>query len=118
MAGGSGITPMFQSLIEIVNMKEENIEMIFLFANTTEEDIVLRKELEDKGDRIKIHYILSKPPEGWKGHKGRINHELLKSICPLDDPETAYLFCGPKPFNKFLFSLFDEYYPNSILFKF
>ena len=43
IAGGSGITPVFQTLMEIANMPDEKIELIFLFANKTEEDIVLRK---------------------------------------------------------------------------
>ncbi len=43
MAGGSGITPVFQTMMEIANMKDEKIELILLFANKNEEDIVLRK---------------------------------------------------------------------------
>ena len=43
MAGGSGITPVFQTIMEIAAMKDENIEIILLFANKNEEDIVLRK---------------------------------------------------------------------------
>ena len=43
MAGGSGITPIFQTLAEIARMKDEKIELILIFANKTEEDIVLRK---------------------------------------------------------------------------
>ena len=74
IAGGSGITPVYQTLMEIANMPDEKIELIFLFANKTEEDIVLRKELEDKSDRIKLHYILDNPPEGWKGFKGYVTH--------------------------------------------
>ena len=43
VAGGSGITPCYQTIQEIVSMKDETIELILLFANKTEEDIVLRK---------------------------------------------------------------------------
>ena len=43
IAGGSGITPVYQTMMEIANMKNENTELVFLFANKTEEDIVLRK---------------------------------------------------------------------------
>jgi cytochrome-b5 reductase len=118
IAGGSGITPLFQSMMEIASMKDETIDLIFLFANTTEDDIVLRKELEERVGRIKVHYILSHPPEGWQFLQGRINHEMLKSICPLDDPNTVYMFCGPKPMNRFLKGLFKEHYPQSIFFKF
>ena len=62
IAGGAGITPLYQALMEITNMKEETIELVLFFANRTEEDIIFRKELEERGDRIKIHYILSQPP--------------------------------------------------------
>ena len=44
IAGGSGITPIFQAMIEIARMKEP-VKLILLFANKTEEDIVLRKEM-------------------------------------------------------------------------
>jgi len=74
MAGGSGITPIFQTIIEIAAMKEEKVELVLLYANKTEEDIVLRKELEGLGDRLKLHYILDNPPEGWKHYKGYITH--------------------------------------------
>lgn len=48
--------------------------MVLLFANKTEENIVLRKEIESMSDRIKIHYILDIAPEGWKHYKGYITH--------------------------------------------
>ena len=35
IAGGSGITPMYQTMMEIANMKDEKVDLIFLFANTT-----------------------------------------------------------------------------------
>lgn len=118
MAGGSGITPIFQTMMEIAAMKDEKIELVLLFANKTEEDIVLRKEIESTGGRIKIHYILDVANEDWKHYKGYITHEILREICPLDDPATIYIHCGPPPMNKFIRTLFSEYYPNSVLFKY
>lgn len=43
IAGGSGITPCYQIINEIINMKDEDVELILLFANKEEEDILLRK---------------------------------------------------------------------------
>lgn len=43
IAGGSGITPCFQTIREIASMPKESIELVLLFANKTEGDIVLRK---------------------------------------------------------------------------
>ena len=118
MAGGSGITPIFQTIIEIAAMHDENIELVLLYANKTEEDIVLRKELEGLANRLKLHYILDNPPEGWNHYKGYITLEILKEICPLDDPATIYIHVGPAPMNKMIRHLFGEYYPKSVIFKF
>jgi cytochrome-b5 reductase len=74
IAGGSGITPIFQTIMEIASNKDDNTELILLYANKTEEDIVLRKELETQGNRIKLHYILDNPPNNWPYFKGHINH--------------------------------------------
>lgn len=53
-------------------MPDEKIDLILLFANKTEEDIVLRKELESLQPRVKVHFILDNPPEDWKGWSGYI----------------------------------------------
>jgi NAD(P)H-flavin reductase len=43
IAGGSGITPIFQTILEIAHLQDDKTELILLFGNKTEEDIVLRK---------------------------------------------------------------------------
>jgi NAD(P)H-flavin reductase len=43
IAGGSGITPCYQTIREILQMKNEKINLVLLFANKTEEDILLKK---------------------------------------------------------------------------
>ena len=95
MAGGSGITPCYQVIREIASMPGEDIKLTLLFGNKTEADIILSEELAALKDRVEVHYILDQPPEGWKGHKGFITEEVIRSICPLDDPDTLYLHCGP-----------------------
>lgn len=99
-------------------MPQENIELILLFANKTEADIVLRKELEAMQPRLKLHYLLDKAPEEWKGHTGYVNEALLSEIYPLNDPDTLYVYCGPFPMNTEIKEIFKSKYPNSILFKF
>lgn len=118
MAGGSGITPCYQVIREICTMPSENIELVLLFANKTEQDIVLRKELEALQPRLKLHYILDKAPEGWKGLTGYLNENLLSSVCPLNDPDTLYVYCGPFPMNSIIKDTFNSKYPKSTLFKF
>ena len=43
-------------------MENEDIEMVLLSAHKKEEDIVLRKELEEMEPRVKVHFILDSPP--------------------------------------------------------
>ena len=61
IAGGSGITPIYQVMMEFAR-NQEPLKLVLLFANKTEEDIVLRKEMEAMSDRIELHYILDHPP--------------------------------------------------------
>ena len=42
IAGGTGITPIYQVFREIVNMPDENIDLRLLFANKTKKDIILQ----------------------------------------------------------------------------
>lgn len=36
IAGGSGITPCYQTIKEIIKMRDETIELVLLFANKKE----------------------------------------------------------------------------------
>ena len=45
-AGGTGITPCYQVIMSVRNNPDDNTKIILLFANRTEQDILLRKELE------------------------------------------------------------------------
>lgn len=44
--GGTGITPMLQLIRHICKDSKDNTQMALLFANQTENDILLRDELE------------------------------------------------------------------------
>ena len=92
--------------------------MILLFANKTEQDIILKEQLEKFKPRVKVHYALDNPSKEWTGLKGYVNEEMLNSICRLDDPHTLYCHCGPGPMNTMIRSMFKEKYPNSTLFKY
>lgn len=47
IAGGSGITPMFQVAQEILSNPDDKTQVSLIFANQTEDDIILRKELDN-----------------------------------------------------------------------
>ena len=100
IAGGTGITPMWQLTRAIFNNPLDKTKVSLVFGNVTEEDILLKKEfdeLESKyPDRFRAFYVLDKPPEGWKHGKGFITKDLLKEVLPGSKEENVKVFvCGP-----------------------
>ncbi|KAJ3078214.1 hypothetical protein HK102_004644 [Quaeritorhiza haematococci] len=103
IAGGTGITPMYQLIKHILRNPDDPTRLTLVYANRTEDEIILRNELEllarTHPDRLRIHYTLDKPPSpDWKdGRSGVITKELLKETLP--SPEgmgNLVLVCGPE----------------------
>jgi len=108
IAGGTGITPMLQVLHAIFrDAKDSTTTASLLFANQTEDDILVREELEalarDFPQRFKLHYTLDNPPEGWKGSTGFINKDMIAKHVLKDGAADGaqVLMCGPPPMIKF-----------------
>lgn len=66
--GGTGITPMLQLIRQITRDPKDDTKLSLLFANQTEEDILLRDELEEvvknHSDQVKVWYTVDRPTEG------------------------------------------------------
>ena len=85
IAGGTGITPMLQLVRAVFRDPEDETRLSLLFANQTEEDILLRKELEEvqaeHPDRC-VMSIIAKPCEPGVCqvqavvHRGQARREL------------------------------------------
>ncbi|KAK0733580.1 hypothetical protein B0T26DRAFT_631363 [Lasiosphaeria miniovina] len=100
IAGGTGITPMFQLCRAIFNNPEDKTKVTVVFGNVTEEDVLLKSELAHLENtypqRFRAFYVLDKPPKEWAGAKGFINKELLKTVLPEPKSDNIKLFvCGP-----------------------
>lgn len=100
IAGGTGITPMFQLARQIFKNPEDKTKVTLVFGNVTEDDILLKKELQDLENtypqRFKAFYVLDNPPQGWNGGKGFITKDLLKTVLPEPKAGNIKLFvCGP-----------------------
>jgi len=110
IAGGTGITPCLQVMQAIFKEGSgDKTTVSLLYANQTEDDILVREELEafakDHPDRFSIHYTLDRPPaEGWKYSTGFISKDMIeKHLLPpgSDQSKTQVLMCGPPPMLKF-----------------
>ncbi|KAJ3165292.1 NADH-cytochrome b5 reductase [Irineochytrium annulatum] len=98
IAGGSGITPMLQVIQRIFANPEDKTRVSLVFANVTEEDILLKSYFDDlekkHPEQFRVFYSLDKPPANWNGFSGFVNDDLLKRALP--KPGTGKVFvCGP-----------------------
>ena len=69
-----------------------------LFGNVTEQDILLREELdtlEKENPTFKVFYILSHPPPNWKGLVGYPNKEVIQKVIAPPSDDSIVLVCGP-----------------------
>ncbi|PGH14188.1 NADH-cytochrome b5 reductase 2 [Helicocarpus griseus UAMH5409] len=100
VAGGTGITPMYQLVRKIFSDPEDKTKVTLVFGNVKEEDILLKREFEDLENtypqRFRAFYTLDEPSKEWPMGKGFINKELLKTVLPEPKTENIKIFvCGP-----------------------
>ncbi|XP_066327777.1 nitrate reductase [NADH] 3-like [Miscanthus floridulus] len=102
VAGGSGITPIYQVIQAVLrDQPEDRTEMHLVYANRTEDDILLRGELDRWAakypDRLKVWYVISqvKRPEEWKYSVGIVTEAILRKHVPEGGDGTLALVCGP-----------------------
>jgi ferredoxin-NADP reductase len=99
LTGGIGITPL-RSICRYCVDKKLPTSIIMLYSNKTEDEIVFRDELEEmqKSDaNIVIKNVLTREPD-WKGLKGHIDSDMIKSQIP-DYKERVFYICGPPSMN-------------------
>jgi ring-1,2-phenylacetyl-CoA epoxidase subunit PaaE len=103
-AAGSGITPIFSIIQNIVQLAPE-CKIHLLYGSTNEENIIFKQKLvrlqEQFSDRLTIEYILSKSGfwTQWNGLKGRINQKNIIDFLYKHPPcaqTTEYYICGPE----------------------
>jgi len=100
IAGGTGITPMLQIIRAITKNPDDKTTVSLIFANQTEDDILLKNELDDlaaKHENFKVYYTLDRPPVDWTGGSGFVTPEIIKQYCPPPANDIKILLCGPIP---------------------
>lgn len=99
IAGGTGLTPMYALIRAICEDPLDTTTISLVYANRTEDDILLRPELEAFARRypknFKLFYMLDQPPVGWTGGSGFVTPEVMKERMPQPGPDTKIMLCGP-----------------------
>ena len=96
IAGGIGVTPMLSMLRTLADRGDRRPHLLLLGART-ENDIILRPEIERLRDRLSLTVVqtLQDPPQGWRGEAGVIDGPLLDRWLPRERRHFDYFVCGP-----------------------
>lgn len=106
IAGGTGITPMLQLVTAIFNDPSDvTTKISLLYANQTEDDILVREDLEKYAkmfpDRFKLWYTVDRPGENWKYSTGFVDADMIKDNLFEPSDKNLVLMCGPPPMINF-----------------
>jgi ferredoxin-NADP reductase len=96
LAGGSGITP-FASMIREAAERGSAPRMHLIYGSRDPSDIIFGeelKELEKKVEGLRVDYVISEPPEGYRGRCGLLDAETISGLVGPVEGKTFYL-CGP-----------------------
>jgi len=108
IAGGTGITPMLQVADAIFRNPADTTCIKMIYANQTEDDILVREELESYAkqypNRFSLHYTVDKATsKDWKYSTGFITKEMMEKhlYTPSTNDKIQVFMCGPPPMMKF-----------------
>jgi cytochrome-b5 reductase len=107
IAGGAGITPVYQLAQGILNNPEDKTKITLVFGVNSDADVLLRKEFEKFEQkfpgRFKAVYTVSNPSEGSPFRKGYVTKALLEEVSEEAQMEDTKVFvCGPPAMEKAL----------------
>lgn len=99
IAGGTGITPMYQVINAILKNPQDKTTISLIYANVNPEDILLKDELRQLSERhpkqFKAYYVLNNPPASWNGGVGFVNKDHIKEYHPNPaHTNSKLLICG------------------------
>lgn len=100
IAGGAGITPIYQLVRGILDNPEDKTKINLVFGVNTEQDLLLRDELEEYKKRFpgrfNFLYTVSHPSDqGSSLRKGYVTEELLRGVLQESGKDTQVFVCGP-----------------------
>lgn len=112
LTGGIGIT-CIKSMCKFATDKRLPTDMILLYSNRTENDIVFRDDLasmQAENKKLKVFHTLTSPDidkNYWKGETGRIDSKMVKEKIP-DYKERVFYICGPPKMVEVLKTILSE----------
>jgi ferredoxin-NADP reductase len=100
VAGGSGLVP-FRSMLRHHRALRSDVRVRMLCSARSLPLLVYREELMQMAayDEIDLSVTLSREqPDGWRGYRGLIDHDLLAEVAWPPDQRPLVFVCGPAAF--------------------
>ncbi len=97
LSGGIGITPL-RSMIRYSTDKRLSANIVLLYSNSYESDIVFKDDLESmakQNPNLKVVNTITRPSPAWKGLKGRIDRDMVVREVP-DYANSVFFTSGPR----------------------
>ena len=101
IAGGAGVTPLM-AMLRHRDKAPRRSRAALIYSARALNDVIYRDELDaiSRHDRsLNVVYALTREQsEGWQGHRGRIDKQLLAATCFSPAQLPAIYVCGPSGF--------------------
>jgi ferredoxin-NADP reductase len=96
--GGSGVVPL-RAMLRHRAATSNRTPARLVYSSRSIEDVIYRDELQQAADGVEVRFALTRAwPEGWTGHRGRVDDALLDEVTwPPSDAPAIYI-CGPTGF--------------------
>lgn len=119
VGGGSGVTPHYQLIHRILKSSEDRTKIQFIYANSNEDNILMKQELDDLAqanpDQFRLIHVLSHPSHDWHGEKGHVDKEKFEKHFVVPEQksgkgvrDSAVFLCGPPPMIKAAHGALEE----------
>jgi cytochrome-b5 reductase len=121
IAGGTGLTPMYQVIQQIIKDKNDHTEVKMIYGNITESDILCREDLEAMREvsYVDIVFTLDKPSCCWKEEAGYVTPDMIKKYLASPSQQPITVVCGPPPMMKAVISTLKSLdYPKDRILSF
>ena len=111
IAGGTGITPIYQ-IIQGILLNNDKTEVLLIFGNKTTKDFLLKDELDAMQKlgkiNLKVIYTIDKSEDGWEGEVGFVDKKMISNYCSKFEEDRFVLTCGPPPMTKSLLPMLKD----------
>jgi len=97
LGAGIGVTPLI-GILRAIYQAMPQVQTTLVYSVTESSEILFRDEIERMGlaPNIRCVITVTRDAEDWRGHTGRISHDLLESMnLP---KEALYYYCGSRDF--------------------